>query len=218
MPSFRPTRRERKGTSVTLQPPRHDAGDRLSFDLQTSAATSTRPAQHLDHRAAPRCGGRPAEGTRGQSGTTSAVERRPACGASWIRTSNLTPVRAGCCRGICAGHGSGGGRRWWPVPRPSPDRLCSAHSRLVTNRPTAAGLVVVDDEGWWERFGHLVESNWEAERVNRHSTLDTAGLEALVGDPRWGNESLFCLLQGLRRLSEVGHPNRIAVPTIEAAT
>jgi len=62
------------------------------------------------------------------------------------------------------------------------------------------------------------DSNWEAERVNRHSTLDTAGLEALVSDPRWGNESLFCLLQGIRRLREVGQPSRVAVPTIELGT
>jgi hypothetical protein len=80
-----------------------------------------------------------------------------------------------------------------------------------------ACLVVIDDEGWWHSFGHLVESNWEAERVNRHSTLDTAGLEALVSDTRWGNESLFCLLQGLRHLIEVGDSRRVALPAIELA-
>jgi transcriptional regulator with XRE-family HTH domain len=105
----------------------------------------------------------------------------------------------------------------WLLDRPDSFRVeCTGFGfNLVTGNYEFAGLVVVDDEDWWDRFGHLVESNWEAERVNRHSTLDTAGLEALVGDPRWGNESLFCLLQGLRRLGEVGQPDRVAVPTIE---
>jgi hypothetical protein len=108
----------------------------------------------------------------------------------------------------------------WLLARPDSFRVeCTGFGfNLVTGNYEFAGLVVVDDEDWWERFGHLVESNWEAERVNRHSTLDTAGLEALVADPRWGNESLFCLLQGLRRLREVGQPSRVAVPTIELGT
>ena len=55
---------------------------------------------------------------------------------------------------------------------------------------------MIEDDDWWDRFGHRVESNWEAERVNRHSSLDTAGLQALVADPRCGNESLFSLLHG----------------------
>ena len=86
---------------------------------------------------------------------------------------------------------------------------------LVTGNYEFACLVVVEDDAWWERFGHLVESNWEAERVHRHSSLDTAGLQALVADPGWGNESLFSYLQGLRRLAEVGEAERVAIPTIE---
>jgi len=108
----------------------------------------------------------------------------------------------------------------WLIDRPDSFRVeCTGFGfNLVTGNYEFAGLVVVDDEAWWDRFGHLVESNWEAERVNRHSTLDAAGLEALVADPRWGNESLFCLLQGLRRLREVGYAGRVAVPTIEVDT
>jgi len=104
----------------------------------------------------------------------------------------------------------------WLLDRPDAFRVeCTGFGfNLVTGNYEFAGLVVVEDEGWWDRFGHLVESNWEAERVNRDSTLDTARLEALVEDPRWGNESLFCLLQGLRRLREVGEANRVAAPTI----
>jgi hypothetical protein len=86
---------------------------------------------------------------------------------------------------------------------------------LVTGNYEFACLIVVEDEEWWERFGHLVETNWEAERVHRYSSLDTAGLTALVADPRWGNESLFSLLQGLRRLGESGDPSRLGLPTID---
>jgi hypothetical protein len=85
----------------------------------------------------------------------------------------------------------------------------------VTGNYEFACMILVDDESWWDRFGHLVEVNWEAERVHRHSSLDTAGLEALVADPRWGNESLFTFLQGLRRLAQVGDPQRLALPTID---
>jgi transcriptional regulator with XRE-family HTH domain len=104
----------------------------------------------------------------------------------------------------------------WLLDRPDSFRVeCTGFGyNLVTGNYEFACLVVIDDEDWWGRFGHLVESNWEAERVNRHSTLDTAGLEAVAADPRWGNESLFCLLQGLRRLTEVGNAGRVASPTI----
>jgi hypothetical protein len=88
----------------------------------------------------------------------------------------------------------------------------------VTSNYEASCLIVIEDESWWDRFGHLVEANWEAESVQRHSTLDTAGVEALVPDPRWGNESLFTFLQGLRRLADVGDPRRLALPPIEPET
>jgi hypothetical protein len=105
----------------------------------------------------------------------------------------------------------------WLLDRPGSFRTeCTGLGfNLVTGNYEFACLIVVDDQDWWERFGHLVERNWEAERVHRHSSLDTTGLEALVADPRWGNESLFSLLQGLRRLTEVGEPARVAIPTIE---
>jgi hypothetical protein len=105
----------------------------------------------------------------------------------------------------------------WLLDRPGSFRTeCTGFGfNLVTGNYEFACLIVVEDDGWWERFGHLVETNWEAERVHRHSTHDTAGLEALVADPRWGNESLFSMLQGLRRLAEVGEPERMALPTID---
>lgn len=86
---------------------------------------------------------------------------------------------------------------------------------LVTGNYEFACLIVIDDESWWDRFGHLVEANWEADRIHRLSSLDTAGIESLTLDPRWGNESLFAYLQGLRRLAQVGDPARTAIPPIE---
>ena len=75
-------------------------------------------------------------------------------------------------------------------------------------------LVVVEDPAWWDRFGHQVEANWEADRVVRHSTRDTAGLRSLILDPRWADIGLFTLLQGLRRLATEGQPDRVAIPNI----
>lgn len=76
-------------------------------------------------------------------------------------------------------------------------------------------LAVVEDPQWWDLFGHQVSANWEADRVVRHSTRDTAGLTSLILDPRWQDIGLFTLLQGLRRLAEVGQPKRVAIPRID---
>jgi hypothetical protein len=89
---------------------------------------------------------------------------------------------------------------------------------LVTGNYEFSCLLVIEDETWWDRFGHLVEANWEAERVHRHSSLDTAGIEALAADTRWGNESLFTFLQGLHRLAEIGDPQRLALPIVDLET
>ena len=55
------------------------------------------------------------------------------------------------------------------------------------------------------------------ERIHRYSSRDTAGLEALISDPRRSDEGLFSFLEGLRRLGEVGSLARLALPTIEVA-
>jgi hypothetical protein len=86
---------------------------------------------------------------------------------------------------------------------------------MVTGNYEFACLTVIEDPTWWDRYGHLLATNWEAERVHRYSTLDTEGLEALVADPRWGNESLFSLLQGLRRLGEIDQDGRTTCPSVE---
>lgn len=105
----------------------------------------------------------------------------------------------------------------WLAEHPDAWRIeCTglAFNTLTSNYDFSC-LIVIEDDAWWERFGHLVVKNWEADRIYRHSSLDTAGLVALVQDPRWGNESLFAFLQGLRRLAEVGGPGRVAVPPVE---
>jgi hypothetical protein len=105
----------------------------------------------------------------------------------------------------------------WLDERPGTLRVeCTGFGfNLVTGNYEFACLIVVEDEDWWDQFGHLVESNWEAERIHRYSSLDTAGLTALVGDPRWGNESLFSLLQGLHRLNLSGDPSRLGAPVVD---
>jgi transcriptional regulator with XRE-family HTH domain len=104
----------------------------------------------------------------------------------------------------------------WLLDRPDAFRMeCSGFGfNLVTGNYEFACLIVVEDDEWWATFGHLVATNWEAERIHRYSSLDTEGLTALVADPRWGNESLFSLLQGLRRLGDSGEPARLALPVI----
>jgi hypothetical protein len=76
-------------------------------------------------------------------------------------------------------------------------------------------LILIDDEEWWARYGGQVEANWEMERIRRYSSRDTAGLQALITDPRWSNEGLFAFLEGLRRLATLGSVSRLALPTIE---
>jgi hypothetical protein len=71
-------------------------------------------------------------------------------------------------------------------------------------------LILIDDDEWWERYGGRVEANWEMERIRRYSSLDAAGIQALILDPRWSNEGLFAFLEGLRRLGELGNLSRLA--------
>lgn len=84
---------------------------------------------------------------------------------------------------------------------------------LVSGNYEFAGLVVVDDEEFWSRFGGQIEANWESSSLRQYSSLDRDMLGELVGDGAWSNEGLFALLQGLRRLGQIGR-NRVEVPVI----
>jgi transcriptional regulator with XRE-family HTH domain len=96
---------------------------------------------------------------------------------------------------------------------------CTAFGiNLVTGNYEFASLAVIEDERWWERYGHLVEANWETTRVHRYSSRDTDSLANLAGDPRWSNEGLFAYLEGLCRLAELDTSGRVAAPPIDVET
>jgi hypothetical protein len=86
---------------------------------------------------------------------------------------------------------------------------------MVTGNYEFPCLIVMGDEEWWERYSGQIEANWEMARVRRYSSRDAAGLQALAADPRWSNEGLFALLEGLRRLAELDTVSRVALPDIE---
>jgi hypothetical protein len=56
--------------------------------------------------------------------------------------------------------------------------------------------------------------NWESAALRQYSSLDIDSLAELVHDPTWSNEGLFALLQGLRRLKQIGG-DRVNMPAIE---
>ena len=74
---------------------------------------------------------------------------------------------------------------------------------MVSGNYEFACLVAVHDPEWWQGFGHLLEANWEADRMHSISSLDSDGISELIGDPRWSNEGLFAFVEGLRRLAEI---------------
>lgn len=84
---------------------------------------------------------------------------------------------------------------------------------LVSGNYEFACLVVIEDEEFWGRYGGHIEANWESAGLRLYSSLDRDLLTELVGDERWSNEGLFALLQGLRRLDELGG-DRVNLPDI----
>jgi hypothetical protein len=85
---------------------------------------------------------------------------------------------------------------------------------LVSGNFEFAGLIVVEDEEFWARYGGVIEANWESSTLRQYSTLDRALLTELMSDVAWSNEGLFALSQGLRRLGQIGG-DRVDVPVIE---
>lgn len=76
-----------------------------------------------------------------------------------------------------------------------------------------ACLITIADERFLETFGASCVANWEAEGITLASTADPDRLTALITDPRWTEEGLFGLIQGLRALQEA-HPDRVRLPDI----
>ncbi|MGZ3140524.1 transcriptional regulator [Lentzea chajnantorensis] len=87
---------------------------------------------------------------------------------------------------------------------------------LVSGNYEFATLVVIEDEEFWPRFGGQLEANWEASGLTLYSSLDGELITDLVQQEAWSNEGLFALLQGLRRLREVGG-SRVKLPGFEVS-
>lgn len=85
---------------------------------------------------------------------------------------------------------------------------------LLTGNYEFASLIVIHDDTWWNSYGGHIEANWESSGLRRYSTLDRDAITGLVLDPAWSNEGLFALLQGLRRLAEIGG-DRTDLPDID---
>ena len=85
---------------------------------------------------------------------------------------------------------------------------------LVSGNYEFASLIVIEDEEFWTRYGGQVEANWESHTLRQYSSLDRELLTELFGDVAWSNEGLFALLQGLRRLAQIGG-DRVNLPAIE---
>ncbi|WP_409496997.1 transcriptional regulator [Amycolatopsis sp. cmx-11-12] len=85
---------------------------------------------------------------------------------------------------------------------------------LVSGNYEFASLIVIDDEEFWQRYGGMVEANWESATLRQYSTTDTDLVTELLSDVAWSNEGLFAMMQGLRRLAEIGG-ERVKLPPIE---
>ena len=87
---------------------------------------------------------------------------------------------------------------------------------LVSGNYEFAGLVVIEDEEFWPKFGGQVVANWEASGLRLYSSRDPHLLARLAVQENWSNEGLFAFLQGVRRLREVGG-GRVDLPVVESA-
>ncbi|WP_433869265.1 transcriptional regulator [Saccharopolyspora sp. CA-218241] len=104
----------------------------------------------------------------------------------------------------------------WLTERPDRMRMeCTGFGlNLVSGNFEFACLIVIDDEEFWDRYGGQVEANWEASGLRLYSTLDDQLVGELIADESWSNEGVFALLQGIRRLREVGD-DRVSLPAVE---
>lgn len=104
----------------------------------------------------------------------------------------------------------------WLLAEPGRLRMeCTGFGlNLVSGNFEFASLIVIEDVEFWTRYGGDVQANWEASRLHQYSSRDAELLDELVNDVAWSNEGLFALLQGLRRLREIGG-TRVDLPEIE---
>lgn len=106
--------------------------------------------------------------------------------------------------------------RWLLTESPGTLRMeCTGFGlNLVSGNFEFACLIVVDSDDFWYRFGGELQASWESSSLRQYSSLDGGSLSALARDDSWSNEGLFALMQGLRRLSQIGG-NRVDIPTID---
>ncbi|MFC0435575.1 transcriptional regulator [Kutzneria buriramensis] len=104
----------------------------------------------------------------------------------------------------------------WLMDEPGRLRMeCTGFGlNLVSGNFEFPSLIVIEDEEFWTRYGGIIEANWESSNLHQYSSLDPQLLTELISDVAWSNEGLFALLQGLRRLAEIGG-SRVDMPTIE---
>jgi hypothetical protein len=107
----------------------------------------------------------------------------------------------------------------WLLERPDRLRMeCTGFGlNLVSGNFEFACLVVIEDEEFWPRYGGHVEANWESAGLRLYSSLDRELTAELTSNESWSNEGLFALLQGFRRLAEIGG-RRVDLPEITAMT
>ncbi|MBW4717884.1 transcriptional regulator [Saccharothrix obliqua] len=104
----------------------------------------------------------------------------------------------------------------WLMAEPGRLRMeCTGFGlNLVSGNYEFASLIVIEDEEFWTRYGGQVRANWESSNLRQYSSLDAELSAELANDVAWSNEGLFALLQGLRRLREIGE-DRVILPTVE---
>jgi hypothetical protein len=106
--------------------------------------------------------------------------------------------------------------RWLLTEHPSALRVeCTGFGlNLVSGNYEFPCLIVVESDEFWSRYGGQVEANWESSALRQYSSLDRDSLAELATDAAWSDEGLFALMQGLRRLRQVGG-DRADIPGIE---
>lgn len=77
------------------------------------------------------------------------------------------------------------------------------------------GLVVVEDEEFWDRFGWTLKPNWEVTGIQALSSLDSEDIHRRLVSSEWAPESLLQFGEGLRRLQAIGS-ERCAIPRLES--
>jgi hypothetical protein len=104
----------------------------------------------------------------------------------------------------------------WLMEQPGRLRMeCTGFGlNLVSGNFEFPSLIVIEDDEFWARYGGIIEANWESSNLRQYSSLDPQLLTELISDVAWSNEGLFALLQGLRRLTQIGG-SRVDLPAID---